>query len=458
MKKASRRFLETILLVLCVLLIFRAIGVEPYGVPTGSMAPTLLGHHKAIVCPRCGYTVRVGSSDHLPAIACPNCGCSDLDLDRVPVCRGDRLLVNKTFYEWRKPRRWEMAVFLSPVDESKTFVKRVVGLPGESVQIRDGDVYIDHEIARKTLAELKAVRIPVFDNNFQPAERGWTVRWLTQPDRGPAPHEGPRLRLEAEGIRDAYQWLVYRHTFATTDKARPIFDEYAYNGSDPARTPEPVHDFMIDCDLEVRSGDGWLALGLNDGGSEVVVEFPVGALKDGTHLSEWPVGGASGEQTVYRTAPTFGLRTGTTYHVEFVFADRRASLVVDGRSLFAPVDRPSLPRRAEVVKPGRIGARGVEVVVQNFRLFRDVHYTAMGRHATAAPVRLGAGQYFVLGDNSPDSDDSRFWSDGAGRPLPVPEASFLGKPFLLHLPSRLETSADGRTQSRVDWERIRWLH
>ncbi len=462
-RNSFRRFLETTLLALCALLLFRAIGAEPYGVPTGSMAPTLLGNHKSVVCPRCGYAVHVGavadggegpspSTVHRPPsttqAACPNCGCPDLGLDRAPVCRGDHLLVNKTLYDWRRPRRWEMAVFLSPVDDAKVFVKRVVGLPGESVQVRDGDVYVDHELARKTLAELKALRIPVFDNNCRPAG-GWGVRWLTQPDRGPAAPDGPDLRLEAEGFTHAYQWLVYRHTFATTDKARPVCDEYAYNGSDPARPPEPVHDFMVECDLEVCAGDGWVALALNDGGSEVMAELPVGALKDGTHLSELP-GGAGGEPTVYRTAPATGLAAGRTYHVEFAFADRRASLAVDGRESFAPVDRPALERRAEVVKPARVGARGVEVVVHNFRLFRDVHYTAAGRHAVEAPVRLGAAQYFVLGDNSPSSDDSRFWSDDAGRPLPVSEASFLGKPFLLHLPSR--------AQGGTDWGRVRWLH
>jgi signal peptidase I len=458
-----RRFLETLFLFFCALLIFRAVCAEPYGVPTGSMAPTLLGHHRAVTCPRCGYTVRVGTPADPQAAptagaACPNCGCPDLDLDRAPVCPGDRLLVNKNLYDWRTPRRWEMAVFLSPVaDDPKVFVKRVVGLPGESIQIRDGDVYIDHEIARKTLAELKTLCIPVFDNNFQPADGGWAVRWQTKPDRGPVPHDGPRLRLEAEGITDAYQWLVYRHTFAVTDKARPVFDEYAYNGTDPAQPPEPVHDFLVECDLEVRAGDGWVAVGLDDGGSEVVAELPVGALKDGTHLSERPDGGD--EQTVYRTAPTFGLRAGKTYHVEFAFADRRASLAVDGREVFAPVDRPSLVHRDEVVKPARVGARGVEVVVHNFRLFRDVHYTtAVTRHAARVPVRLGAGQYFVLGDNSPNSDDSRFWSDPAGGPLPVPETSFLGKPFLLHHPSRMKAGPDGRAESRVDWDRVRWLH
>jgi signal peptidase I len=472
MKHTFRRFLETTLLFLCVMLLLRAVGAEPYGVPTGSMAPTVLGHHKAIVCPRCGYTARVGiaadgagssspSTVHHPPstieAVCPNCGCAELDFDGVPVCRGDHLLVNKCLYEWRTPRRWEMAVFLSPVDESKCFVKRVVGLPGESVLIHEGDVIIDHEIARKTLAELKALRIPVFDNNYQPADGGWAVRWLTRPDRGPAPHDGPRLRLETEGAPD-YHWLVYRHTLATTDKARPIFDEYPYNGTDSGRVPEPVHDFMVECDLEVRSGDGWAALALNDGGSEVVAELPVGALKEGTHLSEWPANDGDGVQTAYRTAPTFGLRAGKTYHVEFAFADRRASLAVDGRELFAPLDRPSLPHRAEVVRPARIGARGVEAVVHNFRLFRDVHYTTAGRHGVRAPVRLGAGQYFVLGDNSPNSDDSRYWSDGDGRPLFVPQASFLGKPFLLHLPTGLRDGPGGRAEPGVDWGRIRWLH
>ena len=304
-----------------------------------------------------------------------------------------------------------------------------MGLPGESIEIRDGDIYIDHEITRKSLAEFKNLRIPVFDNNHEPAGTGWAVRWRTQPDRGPVPHEGPHLRVEAEGSGDVYQWLVYRHTLGTTDKARPIFDEYAYNGSEPARTPLAVHDFMVECDVKVRAGDGWAALALYDGGSEMVAELPVGLLKDGTHLSEWPVLG--GETVVYRTAPTFGLQVGKPYHVEFAFVDRRASLAVDGRTLFAAVDRPSLSKRAEVVKPLRLGGRGVDLVIHNLRLFRDVHYTPAGRHGVDSPVRLGAGQYFVLGDNSPNSEDSRFWSDAAGRPLPVPEANFVGKPFLL---------------------------
>ena len=113
-----------------------------------------------------------------------------------------------------------------------------------------------------------------------------------------------------------------------------------------------------------------------------------------------------------------------------------------------------------MARPVRLGARGADVRVHHFRLFRDVHYTAAGRHGVRAPVRLGAGEYFVLGDNSPSSEDSRFWSDAEGRPVPVPEVNLLGKPFLVHMPSRrVEWDALGRhwQYQGLDWGRVRWL-
>ena len=108
----------------------------------------------------------------------------------------------------------------------------------------------------------------------------------------------------------------------------------------------------------------------------------------------------------------------------------------------------------------RAGARGADVRLRNFRLYRDIHYTDAGRHGSGAAVRLGAGEYFVLGDNSPNSDDSRFWSDADGRYLPVRTPDFIGKPFLVHLPSRLRRwDAFGRTGEfqGLDWGRVPWL-
>src|SRR5262249_11557325 len=111
---------------------------------------------------------------------CPNCGQSHLHLENVHETAGDRLLVDKNVFEFRGPRRWEVAVFRNPSDMSKPYVKRVVGLPGEWVQVRDGDVYINGQLARKTLEESRALRVLVFDNSYLPPG-GWGQRWLLEP-------------------------------------------------------------------------------------------------------------------------------------------------------------------------------------------------------------------------------------------------------------------------------------
>lgn len=451
---------------MCALLILRVVGAEPYSVPTGSMAPALVGNHRAVDCPRCGYTIRLGLShgrserhgSQRENVCCPNCGCEQISLDGVPISRGDQLLVNKNVYDWRSPRRWEMAVFRCPVEPGKEFVKRVIGLPGETVQLRDGDVYVDHELARKTLAELRWLRVPVFDQNFQPPE-GWQSRWETTPVGGPAFVEGADLRIDAADEASEAVWLGYRNWSLDRNKEEPFRDEYSYNGSDYSST-SAVHDFMFECDLEVLQGDGKVMLGITDGRDDVVVELPVGAVKEGTRLLCCQSSDTDGDEKVHRTAPTFALAAGKTYHLELAFVDRRVTLAIDGKQPFAPVDRPAAEQRGEVSRPVKVGACGVAIRVRNFRIFRDVHYTEAGRHGVRAPVRLGAGQYFVLGDNSPNSDDNRFWSDREDRPLPVHESAFVGRPFLIHLPSRAtQWQAFGRRWEHqgIDWGRIHWV-
>jgi signal peptidase I len=88
----------------------------------------------------------------------------------VPTLRvGDRVLVNKLIYDFRDPRRGEVIVFVNPqyeepernplaafwhwlteglgfsTDPNKDFIKRVVALPGETIEIKNGQVFIDGE-------------------------------------------------------------------------------------------------------------------------------------------------------------------------------------------------------------------------------------------------------------------------------------------------------------------------
>src|SRR5688572_19183791 len=86
---STARVLVSIAVVFTLTFLFlRTILIEPFGVPTGSMAPTLIGNHREGPCPRCGYPVRVGlptgeRAGHFANVPCPNCG-QKLNLSDTP--------------------------------------------------------------------------------------------------------------------------------------------------------------------------------------------------------------------------------------------------------------------------------------------------------------------------------------------------------------------------------------
>ena len=70
-----------------------------------------------------------------------------------PVLKnGDVVLINRIVYDARKPRRGEIIAFRPNGNENAHYcIKRVVGLPGETVQIKDGKIYIDGKVQKKNV-------------------------------------------------------------------------------------------------------------------------------------------------------------------------------------------------------------------------------------------------------------------------------------------------------------------
>ena len=141
--------LQTVLTVLLLAFVFRAFMVEAFIIPTGSMAQSLLGAHATRTCPACGWEY-----DFVPAhdTLCPNCHHRVLlRAADIPEKSGDRILVFKWPYVLGGnlgPHRWDVIVFRNPADPNESYIKRLVGLPGEAVEIVDGDVYINGQIAQ----------------------------------------------------------------------------------------------------------------------------------------------------------------------------------------------------------------------------------------------------------------------------------------------------------------------
>ena len=59
---------------------------------------------------------------------------------------GDNLIVDKLSYRFRDPKRFEIVVFPFRYQEDTYYIKRIIGLPGETIQIKDGMIYIDGEV------------------------------------------------------------------------------------------------------------------------------------------------------------------------------------------------------------------------------------------------------------------------------------------------------------------------
>ena len=471
---AFRRLFETALIFFCSILFLRCFAVEPFGVPTGSMASTLIGNHKTADCPRCGFPVRFGEPGpntnpdvHLQAaktIYCPNCGATGLNIDSSPMIPGDRLLVDKNVYHLRSPRRWEIAVVRCQDDDgAKPYVKRVVGLPGESLFITQGDVHINGELARKSLDQALECKLLVFDPAFAP-QLGWKDRWVierswspdtpgSQIDASDSMADVERIFREGELHLDATmsptfrQSLIYRNWNLDRKREEVLYDSLAYNVTAKPNGPRHgVTDFLVEMEVEIVRGNGSFWCQLTDGSDLVRAECNIGSK--GVSLIE-------DRSTTVRTNSELALQTGKRYRIILAFVDRRVSLSIDGREPFACFDLPQKKARTEVSRPFRIGVQGASVVVRDLKLYRDIFYVAKGVHAVNTPYTLGIDEFFLLGDNSANSHDSRFWKFPG-----VPESCFLGKPFLLHQPTKLSHSdwwGNPREANTLDWGRIRWI-
>ncbi len=92
-------WVKDIVIALAIALVVRALLIQAFRIPSGSMIPTLL--------------------------------------------IGDHILVEKVTYRFRDPKRFEIIVFKCPIDPSKDYIKRIIGLPGDTVKIVNKHVFVN---------------------------------------------------------------------------------------------------------------------------------------------------------------------------------------------------------------------------------------------------------------------------------------------------------------------------
>ena len=144
--------------------------VDPVVVNGGSMAPWLRGAHRRVICPECKFSFDCGE-ESLPTrllALCPNCS-AKIDLEPLPVERGDRLIIDRVAYDVGRPERWDVVVLRTPDDPQSLCVKRVVGLPGETAgDSRRRCLHRRPDSPRAAWRQLLAMAIAVYDASCRP--------------------------------------------------------------------------------------------------------------------------------------------------------------------------------------------------------------------------------------------------------------------------------------------------
>jgi signal peptidase I len=369
------------------------------------------------------------------------------------------------------------------------------------VKVRDNgsDANVPFRIARKPPEKQRRLQLLVHDNDHparQLLESGWPESWANEETSGwEADTEARSFRVDPDATDSRLHWLRYTHYLPRADdwnrvlagkaphrpQAQHITDFYAYNArikvsnakrkmiegdlpefdplsDNPHSQPQWVGDLTLTCRVEVFATGGELVFELIEGSRlhQCRIDLETGRGQF-VYVHEMDV---DGEDPRPAGEPfDTGMNHPGRYAVSFANVDDRLCLWVDDRlvkplefdpnSKFEPQKLP-LPTERDK-SPVGIAARMAQLRVDHLRVERDIYYTSNeldGRDVGQGRVyRLkkddedpSHDEFLMLGDNSPQSNDSRMW----GTTHAVPRHLLIGKAFFVYWPHGVPFLNGGR--------------
>jgi len=381
----------------------------PMVIHSDSMMPALCGPRHQWHCAGCGETFFC-SVEGLPGggrgAVCPLCHAAN-DPDAAVARAGQRVLVDRLAASWGRLGRWQTAVFRSPDQPADLCIKRIVGLPGETLAIHAGDLWIDGQLARKDLRQARVMAIEV-PSGVEAAYR-WRPRWSAATWRA----NGQRWSYQPDGHRgDDFAWLGFERDAGSEASGCGdvvILDDNPLDQNE-SRQLRPVRDVVVTATVRAdRSSE--IAVELGDASERVQIQWNLGTQR-GTIC----VNGQVCQQFVCGS-----ISPGSAARIEAMLVDRRCELAIEGQTVARHDLAPKGPATEGSAIRIAIGARGGNAEVLDPRVFRDIYYLP-GRDGESREYPLSESEYFVLGDNSPHAVDSRQWPAGS-----VPCAAIVGR-------------------------------
>jgi len=439
-----RETIESIIIAFVLAFLFRTFEAEAFVIPTGSMATTLMGRHKDTVCPECGTKYRTGASSEnaesnsrlgmVVGATCPGCHyVTEIDphSGEAPSYTGDRILVCKFIYDMHEPERWDVIVFKFPNNAKLNYIKRLIGKPGETIKLYQGDVYViadgesEYQIARKPPHKIRAMLQSVSDSHHVSGtltEAGWPARWQ---DSNNKPDWETFESTDGNVIHRSFSvdatksetpaWLRYHHFMPSTEDWRSassgrqvqppveqlVSDSYAYNGAwHMNRQTEMVGhhwvgDLAFEASVKVTSNEGVVLLDLVEGGRHHVCAIDVA---DGSaelsmfDLEHNPIafGTDTAETGTLHPQASTKVHGQGKYNLRLANVDEQIVLWVNNKPVTFD-EETTFASRDDVkpdwtdtdlgdLAPAGIGSQGASLEVSHLKILRDIYYIAVKGH------------------------------------------------------------------------------
>ncbi len=418
-------------------LLFRGFEGEAFVIPTGSMAPTLMGMHKDIRCEKCGYEIRTGATEErerqvgpVRKVTCPLCRyVNQIDTYRKNHISfsGDRIVVNKFAYQFSDPERWDVIVFKFPGNPKQNYIKRLVGLPGETIGVKYGDAYrYDGDqgaILRKPPHKIKCLLQPVYDTEYVAEElvsAGWPSPWQPAGNDSGWKTADDQRSYHLETPQDTIAWLNYRqlpnaaaweaiergYNLADISTQGELITDFcgynAYHFSQRGFSGEGWHwvgDLALECEVDVASPTGELWFDLVEGGRHHTCRIDVSTGEAVLSIDDGRTVFDGGEEPVGQLVAQTKIRKPGRYDVRLANVDNQLVLWVNGRVV--PLEADGKVQRGTYSVPGgerpvwseddpgdlqpvRIGGKGLTLNVRELRVLRDIYYVAADNRGAMA--------------------------------------------------------------------------
>ncbi len=359
-----RENIEAMAMAIIMALLLKYFIVEAYKIPTGSMQPTLIGDERSQIF--------------------------------------DRILVDKLSYRLRDPERWEVAVFRYPLDHSKNFVKRVVGIGPEEFRVDFGDLWHRADssepwsILRRPRSvqdeAWKALQVEGEGDAWRPEALagGWVFgeRSIEADGEGRA-----RFHPRDGDIRDDY---LDGYPKALRDRIGTKVGGSGVNF---------VGDVRVDGTVAAEESVGLVFVEIQEGPTTYRLEIPGPAADAGAVPRIAGVGRPNRPAAPGAvTGAPYRLPAGRPVSFRAQNLDDLIELDVDGETVLALEIEPTRAQRAQV----SIGLSGGGGRFEDLMVYRDIFYTPS--KAGSRGITIPDGHYYVLGDNTQDSSDSREWT------------------------------------------------